>query len=109
MAILGGKFTDQDDDDGGSDAVTLPLDDVVCATCGRELAPWMTTCPDDGGAPIPRSQSMTAGVPQVPTHLLEGLDDPDDSLDDPDDSSGGADALAGGHGDTDPDDHGDGG
>jgi hypothetical protein len=77
VAILGGKFTDQDDDDGGSDAVTLPLDDVVCATCGRELAPWMTTCPDDGGEPIARSQSMAAGVPDVPAHLLEGLDDPD--------------------------------
>lgn len=95
MAILGGKFTDQDDDGGGSDAVTLPLDDVVCAVCGRELAPWMTTCPDDGGEPIARSQSMAAGVPDVPAHLLEGLDDPADPDDgdpaaegDPDAGSG---------------------
>lgn len=83
MAILGGKFTNDDDDGGGSDAVTLPLDDVVCSVCGRELAPWMTTCPDDGGAPMPRSESMDDG-PSIPAHLLEGLDDmpapdPDDA------------------------------
>lgn len=78
MGILGGKFKDQDDDGGGGDAVTLPLDDVVCSTCGRDLAPWMMSCPDDGGAPVARSESMTAGVPDVPAHLLDGLDAADD-------------------------------
>lgn len=87
MGILGGKFKDQDDDGGGGDAVTLPLDDVVCSTCGRDLAPWMTSCPDDGGAPVARSESMTAGVPDVPAHLLDGLDDGNDP-DDGDDLGG---------------------
>ncbi len=74
MSILGKKQDDGDDDLGG-DSVTLPLEDMVCATCGRDLAPWMTTCPDDGGAAVDRTNTMIAGVPDVPLHLLQGLDD----------------------------------
>lgn len=83
MAILGGKFTNDDDDGGGGgDAVTLPLDDVVCSICNRDLAPWMTVCPDDGGAPMSRSDSMLDG-PTIPAHLLDGLEEAGD-LDDAD-------------------------
>ncbi len=85
MAILGGKFTNDDDDGGGGDAVTLHLDDVVCSICGRDLAPWMTSCPDDGGAPMPMAQSMIDG-PAIPSHLLDGLDDETDD-DETDDAS----------------------
>lgn len=75
MGILGGKFTnDEDDGGGGGEALHLTLDDMVCPTCGTDLPPWVSACPDDGATPVPRDQTGPSG-PAIPTHLLNGLDD----------------------------------
>lgn len=88
MAFLGRQQKDEDDDLGG-DRVSLDLDDLVCPTCGRDLPPWVDTCPDDGTAAVPRS-STTDRTPEIPAHLLEGLDDlPVPSSDDQPDGGGG--------------------
>ncbi len=73
MALLGRRQDDEDDDLGG-DTLSLNLDDLVCPTCGRDLPPWVDTCPDDGTAAVPRS-STTDRTPDIPAHLLDGLDD----------------------------------
>lgn len=75
MAMLGKRQEDDGDEDLGGDAVTLPLEDMVCPTCGRDLAPWVTACPADGATPVDRTQTMLHGVPDIPLHLLAGLDD----------------------------------
>lgn len=91
MAMLGKRQEDDGDEDLGGESVRLNLDDLVCPTCGRDLAPWMTTCPDDGSDAIDRASAGLGGVPEIPVHLLSGLDDtvaPAD--DDADDASGDA-------------------
>lgn len=75
MAMLGKRQEDDGEDEKGGDAVTLPMNDFVCPTCGRDLAPWVTACPQDGAAPVDRTQTMLQGVPDIPVHLLAGLDD----------------------------------
>lgn len=75
MAMLGKRQDDDGDEDLGGEAVRLDLDDLVCPTCGRDLAPWMSTCPDDGSAAVDRSTAGLTGIPEIPLHLLAGLDD----------------------------------
>lgn len=75
MAMLGKRQEDDGEDEKGGDAVTLPLNDFVCPTCGRDLAPWVSACPEDGATPVDRTQTMLQGVPDIPVHLLAGLDD----------------------------------
>lgn len=75
MAMLGKRQEDDGDEDLGGEAVRLNLDDLVCPTCGRDLAPWMTSCPDDGAEAVDRSTTGLQGVPDIPVHLLAGLDD----------------------------------
>lgn len=81
MGLLARK--DQDDEKGG-DSLALNLDDLACPSCGRDLPPWVTRCPDDGTLAVPREHTQAAGLPDIPAHLLDGLDGQDD-LDSQDD------------------------
>lgn len=75
MSILGKKQDDNEDDDLGGETVDIPLHDLVCPTCGRDLAPWVEACPADGATPVDRAETMLQGVPDIPLHLLQGLYD----------------------------------
>ncbi len=100
MAMLGKRQEDDGEDEKGGDSVTLPLNDVVCPTCGRDLAPWVTACPEDGATPVDRTQTMLQGVPDIPLHLLAGLDDAVAAGDGQDDPSATDPAVDGEEGDA---------
>lgn len=72
MALLGRR---QQDEEREGDAVRLNLDDLACPTCGRDLPPWVDRCPDDDTPAAPRAELQDAALPDIPAHLLEGLED----------------------------------
>jgi hypothetical protein len=72
-----------DEGGGGGSGLELDLDLKACSTCRRELLPWQDTCPDDGGAAVPKTQ-LQADDP-VAARLAALLDDEDP--DGPDDGT----------------------
>lgn len=72
MGLLGRR---QQDEEREGDAVRLNLDDLACPTCGRDLPPWVDRCPDDDTPAVPRAELQDTALPDIPAHLLEGLED----------------------------------
>jgi hypothetical protein len=62
----------QEEEPGGGDAsFGLDLDLRACATCRRELHPWESRCPDDGGPAVARTALRDDSLPPPPAHLLD--------------------------------------
>lgn len=55
--------------------IQLRLEQLVCPVCLREVPPWVEVCPDDGVAVVSRTEAPTARGPEIPAHLLDGLDE----------------------------------
>ena len=71
MALLakgGNNFSDE------FKQVAVNTELLVCPTCGREVPPWIMTCPDDG-TPVLAQTQMSASGPAVPAHLLDDIDE----------------------------------
>jgi hypothetical protein len=86
---LGGLLRGQrrGEDDAGDPSTGLDLGDELlrCQVCRRELLPWETTCPDDGGPGVLPSQIAAATDPLLERLLAEEAGDaerPDDPSDD---------------------------
>lgn len=62
----------------------LQLERLVCPVCRKELPPWVEVCPDDGVAVVSRTEVPTKAGPEIPPHLLEGLEDDIPQIDDED-------------------------
>lgn len=77
MGLLA-KGSNQDE----NQQVDLQLERLVCPVCGVELPPWVENCPEDGAAVVSRTAVPTAKLPEVPAHLLEGLEDGSEDADD---------------------------
>jgi hypothetical protein len=78
MGLLARK--NEDDEERPGSGLSLEIDTRVCPTCRRELPPWQTVCPDDGTTAVAPADLPPEPGPEIPAHLLEGLDDetPDD-------------------------------
>ena len=78
MGMLGER---SNEDEGGGlvgRGRTVRLDEQRCATCNRQLHPWETVCPDDGGRAV-RPEEVTAAPDPLLARLLaeEPLDSED--------------------------------
>ena len=63
---------------GGMDdefkGVTLSGEPLVCPDCRLEVAPWIGECPECGLEVVTASEAPPQ-EPEIPAHLLDGLDD----------------------------------
>jgi hypothetical protein len=80
MGIVDRKRKLEEPGSGGG-GLELDLDIRSCTICRRDLHPWETVCPDDGGEAVPRTLLASPMAPP-PAYLLAFDDDVDDDLDD---------------------------
>jgi hypothetical protein len=76
------KRNNAEEPGGGGSGLHLDLDERYCVTCRRELMPWQTACPEDGGAGVALSE-LPSAMPRPPAHLLDDDDGGDAPEDDP--------------------------
>lgn len=81
MGVFSKRNNAEEPGGGGGSGLHMDLDERYCVTCRRELMPWQTTCPDDGGKGVPLTE-LPSSMPPPPAHLLADEDDDEATVDD---------------------------
>lgn len=68
------KRNNAEEPGGGGSGLHMDLDERYCVTCRRELMPWQTSCPEDGGEAVALTE-LPSSMPPPPAHLLADSDD----------------------------------